>query len=110
MGRYLDIAKGVSPKVPESASRSADLVDLTKPESENARRLLEAGWKPKVSFGGRVIWERPDNGFYRSEEAAICLLELSESADPADATSLQLENNLMQDATLPNDFGKKGEG
>ena len=107
MGRYLDIAKGVSPRVPESVSRS---VDLTKPDSENARRLLKAGWKPKVSFGGRVIWERPDDGFYRSEDAAICLLELTESAGRARARSRQLENNLMQDAALPNDFGKKGEG
>lgn len=58
----------------------ASAENLTKPDIEadnpNAQRLLQAGWKPKVSFGDRVIWQRPDTGFYRSEEAAICLLDL----------------------------------
>ncbi len=103
MGRYLDIAKGVSPKMPESASLSGSLADLTRPESENARRLLEAGWKPKVSFGGRVIWERPDNGFYYSEEAAICVLESRKTRTG------NTETHPMESATFPNDFGKKGE-
>ncbi len=104
MGRYLDIAKGVSLREPESAIPSASLADLTKPDNENARRLLEAGWTPKVSFGRRVIWERPGTGFYYSEEAAICVLELQETRTE------NSENNPMKNATLPNDFGKKGEG
>lgn len=68
MGYYLDIAKSVPHIEPEPAN-SADL------DSANACRLTEAGWKPKVSFGGVVIWERPDNGFYVSEEMALCLME-----------------------------------
>ena len=43
--------------------------------SADHRRLKEAGFKPKVSFGKRVIWERPDTGFYYSEEIASHLLD-----------------------------------
>lgn len=32
-------------------------------------QLLSAAWKPEDSFGMR-IWERPDTGFYVSEEMA----------------------------------------
>ena len=102
MGRYLNIAKGVSRRGSESAGPSASLEDLTKPNSENAWRLLEAGWTPKVSFGGQVIWERPDNGFYFSEEAAICVLE------PRKTQTANAETHCIGDANLPNDFGKKG--
>ena len=38
--------------------------------SADHRRLKEAGFKPKVSFRKRMIWERPDTGFYYSEEIA----------------------------------------
>jgi hypothetical protein len=84
VGRYLDIADTIPRTEPtRQGADPTDSLDLKKPESEadteNARRLLEAGWKPKVSFFERVIWERPDTGFYRSEEAAICLLELNRS-------------------------------
>jgi hypothetical protein len=72
LGRYLDIARGIPRIELEPPSRNAD---PTKPDTENARQLLKAGWKPKVSFGGKVIWGRPDNGFYCSEEMALCLLE-----------------------------------
>ncbi len=106
MGRYLDIAKEIPLRDSASANRSAD---LTKPESENTRRLLKAGWKPKISFGEKMIWERPENGFYYSEEAAICVLELTRSANRPETSNEYLENNPMQDATLPNDFDKKGE-
>lgn len=70
MGRYLDIAKEIARVEPEPRN-------LTKPEIEdaNARRLSGAGWKSKESFGGVVIWERPDTGCYVSEEMAIHLLE-----------------------------------
>ncbi len=96
MGRFLDIAKGVSRRGSEPAGPSASLPDPSNPANENARRLLEAGWVPKVSFGGRVIWERPDTGFYYSEETAICVLELQE------IRSATFENNPMKNATLPN--------
>ncbi len=69
MGYYLDIAKSVPREEPESSE------NLIKPESVNACRLSEAGWKPKKSFGGVVIWERPDNGFYVSEEIALRMLD-----------------------------------
>ena len=74
MGRYLDIAKGIPRTAPELPIRSADSLDPTEPDTENARQLLEAGWKPKVSFGGKVIWERPDTGFWVSEDMALHLL------------------------------------
>jgi hypothetical protein len=109
LGRYLDIAKDISRRTSEPASQSASPENLTKPDTENARRLLKAGWKPKVSFGGKVIWERPGNGFYYSEEAAICVLELIQSASQPEVSNEYLENNPMQGATLPNDFDKKGE-
>ncbi len=114
MGRYLDIANGIPRTEAGPANWRANPTNLTKPDTENARRLLVAEWKPKVSFGGRVIWERPDDGFYRSEEAAICLLERIGNADRARRANRELENNPMQDATkgdatLRNDFDKKGE-
>jgi hypothetical protein len=37
---------------------------------EEERRLIAAGWKPKVR-GGKIIWKRPDNGFYVSQEVSI---------------------------------------
>ena len=43
--------------------------------SADHRRLEEAGFKPKVSFGGKVIWERPDTGFWSSQEMALHFLE-----------------------------------
>ena len=36
--------------------------------------LVAAGWKPKIRFG-RTIWERPDAGFWISQELALHLLE-----------------------------------
>lgn len=97
MGRYLDIADTIPRAEPtRQGADPTDSLDLKKPESEadteNARRLLEAGWKPKISFGERVIWERPDTGFYRSEEAAICLLELNRSEDRPQTDTRNLEN------------------
>ena len=79
MGRYLDIADGVPRKVP--ARRGVAANEPTHPkepepgtDTGDARRLLDAGWKPKVSFG-RVIWERPDTGFWVSQEVALHFLE-----------------------------------
>lgn len=37
-------------------------------------RLEAAGFRPKVSFFERVIWQRPDTGFYVSEQMALHLL------------------------------------
>ena len=70
MSRYLDIAR-------EIADVPSEPRNLEKPEIESAdaRKLSEAGWEPKVSFGGVVIWEGPDTGYYVSEEMALCLLD-----------------------------------
>ena len=37
------------------------------------RKLEEAGFKPKERCG-KTIWQRPDNGFYVSEEIALYCL------------------------------------
>ena len=73
MGRYLELAREIANAGP--APRNP-----TKPETETAtdRRLEEAGWKPKESFGGVVVWERPDTGCYVSEEMALHLLNRSD--------------------------------
>jgi hypothetical protein len=42
---------------------------------EEERRLIAAGWKPKERCG-KIIWERPDDGFYVSQEAAIHFLDV----------------------------------
>jgi hypothetical protein len=72
LGKYLDIADSIPRTEPKFPDQSAD---LTKPENDNARHLLEAGWKSQVGFGGKVIWERPDTGFYVSEQMALHLLK-----------------------------------
>jgi hypothetical protein len=79
VGRYLDVADGVPRKEPAHRGTATDEpTHPTEPEpgteTEDARRLLEAGWKPKTSFG-RVIWERPDTGFWVSQEVALYFLE-----------------------------------
>jgi hypothetical protein len=68
VGYYLDIAKSV----PLADSECGNPI---KTETANDRKLMEAGWKPKRSFGEVVIWERPDTGFYVSEEVAVRLLD-----------------------------------
>jgi hypothetical protein len=50
-----------------------DIKAARTPRSEDERRLLSAGWKPKERFGPS-IWEPPDNGFYFSEETALHIL------------------------------------
>ena len=44
------------------------------PWGEEERRLIDVGWKPKER-GGEIIWKRPDNGFYVSQEVAIHFLD-----------------------------------
>jgi hypothetical protein len=41
---------------------------------EEERRLMAAGWEPKERCG-RIIWQRPDNGFYYSQEVALHFLD-----------------------------------
>jgi hypothetical protein len=72
------MADAVSRKEPTHRAAPDEPTHPTEPEpktdTEDARRLLEAGWKPKASFG-RVIWERPDTGFWVCEEVALYFLE-----------------------------------
>ena len=61
--------------LPESQCEEARTLAVLPVSSAAYRRLEEAGYKPKVSFGERVIWERPDTGFYVSQEMALHLLD-----------------------------------
>jgi hypothetical protein len=58
------------PRYEETGALAAKLVS-----NADHQRLKEAGYKPKISFGKRVIWERPDTGFYVSQEIALHLLD-----------------------------------
>jgi hypothetical protein len=58
------------PRRGETEARAAHPVS-----SADYQRLEEAGYGPKVSFFGRVLWERPDTGFYVSQEMALHLLD-----------------------------------
>ncbi len=83
MGKYLELVRGVRGRKLEKAraeAQEAEKAEALAHESANGCRLVAAGWKPKVSFGGKVIWQRPDNGFYCSEEAALCLLNRIEDS------------------------------
>ncbi len=53
----------------------------------DAQRLTTAGYRPKVSFFERVIWERPDTGFYVSEEMALHLLDAKNIQDKSGANA-----------------------
>jgi hypothetical protein len=46
-------------------------------DDTQARMLEHAGYKPKLSFYGKTIWQRPDTGFWVSQEVALHLLEQS---------------------------------
>ncbi len=83
MGRYLDIArkvsegqasppasKGVTPDVGCEISEISEI-------SPEHRRLLAAGWVPRVRRG-KMIWASPQTGFWYSEEMAFELLRLDE--------------------------------
>ncbi len=61
--------------LPESQHEEAGALAALRVSSAAHQRLEEAGYKPKVSFGKRVIWERLDTGFYYSEEVALHLLD-----------------------------------
>jgi hypothetical protein len=64
------------PQCEETGALAAKLVS-----NANHQRLDDAGYKPKISFGGRVIWERPDTGFWVSEKMALHLLEKSKEGE-----------------------------
>ena len=69
---YLEIARRGRKQEPRSAP-VADL-QVTGPQ---ARKLLTASWKPKERCG-KIIWQRPHNGFYYSKEVSLHLLNQKE--------------------------------
>ena len=85
---YLKVLRDSKTRRSESIQRGEVQQDAPEPQCEEAgalgakpvssadhQRLEEAGYKSKISFGGRVIWERPDTGFWVSQEMALHLLE-----------------------------------
>lgn len=44
------------------------------------RKLESAGFEPKER-GGKIIWQRPDTGFWVSQEMALHLLKKGKEAD-----------------------------
>ena len=83
MGQYLDKARKVSEEQASSPISEGAIPDGGYEKSEiNAkspeqRRLLDAGWMPKVRRG-KTIWASPQTGFLYSEEIAFELLRLDE--------------------------------
>ena len=69
----------------ESRCEEAGVAAVLPVSSADHRRLKAAGYKPKLSFGKRVIWERPDTGFYYSEEVALHLLDAKNIRDKSGA-------------------------
>lgn len=83
MGKCLDIVREARKQELESSrpeSEESDGAVSPSLESPITRGLLDAGWTPKVSFGGKVIWERPDNGFYCPKELALHFVERSDES------------------------------
>jgi len=52
------------------ATQPAEIVRLT----SDSRKLKAAGFEPKAR-GGKIIWQRPDTGFWVSQEMALHLLD-----------------------------------
>ena len=67
-----------------SCARHAALPSGTAPAARcpltgsTARVGPTAGWKSKIRLG-KTIWERPDNGFYVSQEMALLLMDGGEN-------------------------------
>jgi hypothetical protein len=73
--------------LPEFHYEEAGALAVLPVPSADYRRLERAGYKPKISFGERVIWERPDTGFYYSEEMALHLLDAKNMRDKSGANA-----------------------
>jgi hypothetical protein len=67
--------------LPEFQHEEAEALAVHLAPSAEHRRLEEAGYRPKISFGRRVIWERPDTGFWVSEEMALHHLNKNKEAE-----------------------------
>ena len=71
----------VQQNAPEPQCEEAGALGAKLVSSADHQRLEKAGYRPKISFGGRVIWERPDTGFWVSQEMALHLLEKSKECE-----------------------------
>ncbi len=80
MSSYLELARRArlrrSQPGPGPASEAARDVQTVRPIhlDPDGRRLEAAGFEPKER-GGKIIWQRPDTGFWVSQEMALLLLE-----------------------------------
>jgi hypothetical protein len=77
---YLELARRARARLNESglrpASEAGGDVQIVRPIhlDPEGRRLEAAGFKPKER-SGKIIWQRPDTGFWVSQEMALHLLE-----------------------------------
>jgi hypothetical protein len=67
--------------LPGSQCEEARALAAISVSSADHQRLKEAGYTPKARFGERVIWQRPDKGFWVSQEMALHLLEKNKEAE-----------------------------
>jgi hypothetical protein len=87
LGKYLNLIEAAdsvrrSPvRYPQATDRNTDSSVADDSESPTllttdaeARTLVAAGWEPKIRLA-RTIWERPDTGFWVSQEMALHLFE-----------------------------------
>jgi hypothetical protein len=83
MSGYLELARQVRARQNEPGLRPASeaatdvqTVRQSRPVhfDPEGRKLEAAGFKPKER-GGKVIWQRPDTGFWVSQEMALDLVE-----------------------------------
>ena len=83
MSSYLEIARQVRARRNEPGLRPASetLTDIQFAQQSRpihldpeGRRLEAAGFEPKER-GGKIIWQRPDTGFWVSQEMALHFLE-----------------------------------
>ncbi len=80
MSSYMELARRArlrrSHPGPGPASEAVRDVQTVRPIhlDHEGRRLDAAGFKPKER-GGKIIWQRPDTGFWVSQEMALLLLE-----------------------------------
>jgi hypothetical protein len=83
MSGYLELARRVRARQeesrPQTASEAATDIHIARQSRSiqldpEGRRLNTAGFEPKER-GGKIIWQRPDTGFWVSQEMALHLLE-----------------------------------
>jgi hypothetical protein len=70
----LMVACGKAETVAEEDRQPAEVVRMRTVADPEARKLQAACWEPKERCG-KIIWKRPDNGFYVSQEVAIHFMD-----------------------------------